>query len=72
MTTTYYCPFISITGYDPYGIKYFETVNSTHRKLTIRLARPICPAEGNNMSFRIQMPIPTDYTKFYMYVPTIT
>ena len=72
MSTTYYCPFISINGYDPYGLKYFETVNTTHKKLTIRLSRTICPVEGKNMTLRIQMPIPSDYPNFYMYTPSIT
>jgi hypothetical protein len=72
MSTTYYCPFISITGYDPYGLKYFDTVNTTHKKLTIRLSRTICPAEGKNMILKIQMPIPSDYPNFYMYTPSIT
>lgn len=71
MSSTYYCPFISVSGYDPYGLKYYEPVNTTHKKLTIRLARPICPEEGKVMSFRIQMPISSDYSQFYMYVPDI-
>lgn len=72
MSTTYYCPFISINGYDPYGIKYFESINSTYKKMTIRLSRAICPAEGNKMIYRIQMPNPSDYQSFYMFVPSIT
>ena len=72
MSSTYFCPFISINGYDPYGLRYYETVNATHRKLIFRLSRSICPAEGKKMALRIQMPISSDYQNFYMHTPAIT
>lgn len=40
--------------------------------MALRLGRSICPAEGLKMSYRIQMPIPSDYNDFYMYVSSLT